>query len=70
VIYRNGGNIRLDKFNACTTSGAQMTRAPGGFPFTVSAFNNFAGCGRIVDVAHRTGMNLVEFYDRPARRPD
>jgi hypothetical protein len=44
VIYRNGGNIRIDKFNACTTSGVQMTRAPGGFPFTVSGFNNFAGC--------------------------
>ena len=44
VIYRNGGNIRIDKFNACTTSGAQMTRAPGGFPFTVSGFTDFAGC--------------------------
>src|SRR2546430_7794558 len=29
---------------ACTTSGAQMTRAPGGFPFTVSGFTDFAGC--------------------------
>ena len=44
VIYRNGGNIRIDKFNACTTSGTQMTRAPGGFPFTVSGFTDFAGC--------------------------
>jgi hypothetical protein len=44
VIYRNGGNIRIDKFDACTTSGVQMTRAPGGFPFTVSGFTDFAGC--------------------------
>jgi hypothetical protein len=44
AVYRNGGNIRIDKFNACTTSGAQMTRAPGGFPKTVSAFTSFAGC--------------------------
>ena len=44
VIYRNGGNVRIDKFNGCTTSGAQMTRAPGGFPFTVSGFTDFAGC--------------------------
>jgi hypothetical protein len=44
VIYRNGGNVRIDKFNACTTSGSQMTRAPGGFPFTVSGFTDFAGC--------------------------
>ncbi|MGB9474317.1 MAG: Ig-like domain-containing protein [Candidatus Udaeobacter sp.] len=44
VVYRNGGNIRIDKFNACTTSGTQMTRAPGGFPFTVSGFTDFAGC--------------------------
>jgi hypothetical protein len=44
VIYRLGGNIRLDKFNACTTSASQMTRASGGFPVTVSGFNSFAGC--------------------------
>ncbi len=44
VVYMVGGNIGIDKFNACTTSGSQMTRAPGGFPKTVSAFNNVAGC--------------------------
>lgn len=44
VVFRNGGNIRVDKFNACTTSAAQMTRAAGGFPRTVSGFSNFAGC--------------------------
>src|SRR5215467_519229 len=44
VVFENGGNIRVDKFNACTTSAAQMTRAGGGFPVTVSAFNGFAGC--------------------------
>ena len=43
AVYRNGGNIRIDKFNACTTSASQMTRAPGGFPKTVSAFTAFAG---------------------------
>jgi hypothetical protein len=50
VVYVLGGNtdgatIRLDKFNACTTSAAVMTRAAGGFPRTVSTFTNFAGCG-------------------------
>jgi Bacterial Ig-like domain (group 3) len=49
VVYVLGGNkgagtIRIDKFNACTTSAAQMTRAAGGFPITVSALSNFAGC--------------------------
>jgi hypothetical protein len=45
VVYAlNGNTIRIDKFNACTTSAAQMTRAAGGFPMTVSAFTNFAGC--------------------------
>jgi len=44
VVYELGGNIRVDKFNACTTSAAQMTRAAGGFPSTVSAFSSFAGC--------------------------
>jgi len=44
VVYELGGNIRLDKFNACTTSAAQMTRAAGGFPVPVSAFTSFAGC--------------------------
>jgi hypothetical protein len=44
VVYELGGNIRMDKFNACTTSAAQMTRAAGGFPVTVSAFNSFTGC--------------------------
>ena len=44
VVFHNGGNIRIDKFNACTTSAAQMTRASGSFPNTVSAFNNVAGC--------------------------
>jgi hypothetical protein len=43
VVYRNGGNIRIDKFNVCTTSGSQMTRVSG-FPKTVSAFTDFAGC--------------------------
>jgi hypothetical protein len=44
VLFVNGGNIRIDKFNACTTSAAQMTRAAGGFPRPVSAFTAFAGC--------------------------
>lgn len=44
VVFVNGGNIRIDKFNACTTSAAQMTRAAGGFPRPVSAFTAFAGC--------------------------
>jgi hypothetical protein len=44
VIFRNGGNIRIDKFNACTSSAVQMTRAAGGFPRAVSAFTPFAGC--------------------------
>jgi hypothetical protein len=44
VIFRNGGNLRIDKFNACTTSAAVMTRPAGGFPRPVSAFNSFAGC--------------------------
>lgn len=44
VVYEIGGNIRVDKFNACTTSAAQMTRAAGAFPSTVSGFSSFAGC--------------------------
>src|SRR5437773_1478488 len=45
VVYAlNNNTIRVDKFNACTTSAAQMTRAAGGFPMTVSAFTTFAGC--------------------------
>jgi len=44
VIFRNGGNVRIDKFNSCTTSAAAMTRAAGGFPRPVSAFTDFAGC--------------------------
>lgn len=43
VVYELGGNIRMDKFNACTTSATQITRTAG-FPVTVSAFGNFAGC--------------------------
>src|SRR4029077_16212808 len=27
AVFRNGGNIRIDKFNACTSSAVQMTRA-------------------------------------------
>jgi hypothetical protein len=45
AVFRNGGNIRIDKFNPCTSSTVVMTRAPGGFPRTVSAFNDVAGCG-------------------------
>jgi hypothetical protein len=44
VIYEIGGNLRVDKFNACTTSAAQMTRPAGGFPRTLSPFKRFAGC--------------------------
>jgi len=44
VVFRNGGNIRIDKFNACTTSAAVMTRAAGGFPRPVSGFTSFTGC--------------------------
>jgi hypothetical protein len=44
VIFRNGGNLRIDKFNACTTSAGVMTRAAGGFPRPVSGFTSFAGC--------------------------
>jgi hypothetical protein len=44
VIFRNQGNLRIDKFNACTTSAAAMTRAAGGFPRPVSGFTTFAGC--------------------------
>ncbi|HXH28601.1 MAG TPA: hypothetical protein VNL37_06110 [Candidatus Polarisedimenticolia bacterium] len=44
VVFRNGGNIRIDKFNACATSLGTMTRAAGGFPRTVSGFTDFAGC--------------------------
>jgi hypothetical protein len=44
VVYEIAGNLKVDKFNACTTSAAQMTRAAGAFPSTVGAFNKFAGC--------------------------
>jgi hypothetical protein len=44
VVYRLGGNFRIDKYNACSTSAAVMTRAAGGFPKTVSAFTTVAGC--------------------------
>ena len=44
VVYEVGANIRIDKFNACTTSAAQMTRASASFPVTVSPFAKFAGC--------------------------
>src|SRR5947209_13147126 len=47
VVYVLGNppnTIKIDKFNACTTSAAQMTRAAGGFPKTVSGFTTFAGC--------------------------
>jgi len=44
VVFHNGGNIRIDKFNACTTSASQMTRASASFPQTVSSYNDVAGC--------------------------
>jgi hypothetical protein len=44
VVYELGGNVRLDKFSACSTSASQMTRASSSFPLTVSSYNNFAGC--------------------------
>lgn len=44
VVYEIGGKLKVDKFNACTTSAAQMTRAAATFPATVGAFNKFAGC--------------------------
>jgi len=44
VVYRVGSNIRLDKYNACSTNAAVMTRAAGGFPKTVSAFNTVPDC--------------------------
>jgi hypothetical protein len=44
VVFENGGNIRVDKFNGCTSSTVQMTRAAATFPVTVTAFNGFAGC--------------------------
>jgi len=44
VVFRNGGNIRTDKFNACTTSAAQITRASVSFPNTVSAFSTIPDC--------------------------
>jgi len=45
VVYELGSNIRIDKFNACSTSAAQITRAASSFPKTVSSFSSFAGCG-------------------------
>jgi hypothetical protein len=44
VVYRRGGDFRLDKYNACSSNAAVMTRAAGGFPKTVSAFTTVAGC--------------------------
>ncbi len=44
VVFRNGGNIRIDKFNGCTSSAAQMTRASAIFPKTVSAFSTIPDC--------------------------
>jgi hypothetical protein len=44
VVYRVGGNVRIDKYNQCSSSTAVMTRASGGFPRTVSAFTSVAGC--------------------------
>jgi hypothetical protein len=44
VVFRNGSNIRIDKFNACTTSAAQITRASASFPNTVSAFSTIPDC--------------------------
>jgi hypothetical protein len=44
VVFRNGGNIRIDKFNACTSSAVQMTRASASFPNTVSAFSTIPDC--------------------------
>jgi hypothetical protein len=48
VVYVLGGNtgagtIRIDKFNPCTTSAAQMTRVAG-FPHTASTFTNIPDC--------------------------
>jgi hypothetical protein len=44
VVYQLGGNIRIDKYDSCSTNAAVMTRASGGFPKTVSAFTTVAGC--------------------------
>lgn len=44
VVYELGGNLRLDKFNACTTSASAITRASASFPVTVSSYSAFAGC--------------------------
>jgi uncharacterized repeat protein (TIGR01451 family) len=44
VVYEIGGNLRLDKFNACTTSASAITRASASFPVTVSGYSSFAGC--------------------------
>ena len=44
VVYQLGGNIRIDKFNACTTSASQLTRASSSFPMTVSGYSSFVGC--------------------------
>ncbi len=44
VVYRRGGDFRIDKYDACSTNAAVMTRAAGGFPKTVSAFTTVAGC--------------------------
>jgi hypothetical protein len=44
VVYRRGGDFRIDKYNACSTNAAVMTRAAGGFPKTVSAFTTVPGC--------------------------
>ena len=44
VVYRRGGDFRIDKYNPCSTNAAVMTRAAGGFPKTVSAFATVPGC--------------------------
>jgi len=68
VVYVTGGNggaanIRIDKFNACTSSTAQITRAgaPGVFPRTVSAFTNFAGC-QICNPANSTACQPINGF--------
>jgi hypothetical protein len=44
VVYQVGGNFHLDKYNACSTNAAVMTRAAGGFPKPVSAFKTVPDC--------------------------
>src|SRR5262249_37192283 len=40
VVYRRGGDFRIDKYDACSSSAVTMTRSAGGFPKTVSSFNS------------------------------